>query len=175
MTRPPYPIKATPEPPSPSLSPSPAGLVLEVYRLDPRAKLPLRGTPDSIGFDVHALLLSESGRPISRMVPQKNTIAIPTGLIVRPPPGYYIQVASRSGLAMNSLFVANAPGIIDPDYSGELRILLFNGGYETQYVQHEWRIAQLILAPISKAEISETQTRPSNDGRGTAGFGSTGL
>jgi dUTP pyrophosphatase len=102
---------------------------------------------------------------------------IPTGLVLRPPEGYYIQVCSRSGLAQKSVFVANAPGIIDPDYTGELFVLLHNSGFETQWIEHEHRIAQVILTPIvwTKREVRELKSPPSSNGRGEAGFGSTGL
>jgi dUTP pyrophosphatase len=82
---------------------------------------------------------------------------------------------SRSGLAKNGVFVANAPGIVDPDYSGELIILLYNGSYETHYVAHEHRIAQLILTPIWPCAIGELDILPPPVGRGDRGFGSTGL
>jgi dUTP pyrophosphatase len=148
---------------------------LEVFRLDPRAKLPRRANDGAIGFDVHAFLVSETGQPLTRTLHQRGTVAVSTGLVLRPPPGYYVQCCSRSGLAKSSVFVANSPGIIDPDYSGELIILLFNGGFETQYVKHEQRIAQLILTPAVEGEIFELPSAPPSTGRGTAGFGSTGM
>src|SRR5215472_13564179 len=110
---------------------------LRVYKKDPRAKLPVRSPESAIGLDVFAFLLTESGRPSSRAIHLKGVTSIPTGLIVQPPPGYFIQTCSRSGLAQRGVFVANSPGVIDPDYTGELFVLLFNGGYETQYVAHE--------------------------------------
>jgi len=151
------------------------GRRLEFFRKDPRVKLPSRAMDDAVGFDIYAFLLTESGRPSTKMVPQKNTVAIPTGIVVKPPPGFFVQCCSRSGLAMKSLFVANAPGIIDPDYTGEILVLLFNGSYETQYVQHEQRIAQLILSPIVACDIVEVKNPILSKGRGEAGFGSTGL
>jgi dUTP pyrophosphatase len=148
---------------------------LSVHRLDPRAKLPSRSHDNAIGLDVHAFLLTESGRPTTRAIHQKGVTAVPTGLVVIPPPGHYIQCCSRSGLAQKGIIVANAPGIIDPDYSGELIILLFNGSWETHYVSHEHRIAQLVLAPIVGCDVTELSTLPSPQGRGAKGFGSTGL
>lgn len=74
--------------------------------------------------------------------------------------------------------MANAPGIIDPDYTGELIILLANMGHETHYVSHGHRIAQLVLAPIITAELEEDSEPPRQLGagsRGELGFGSTGL
>jgi dUTP pyrophosphatase len=70
--------------------------------------------------------------------------------------------------------VANSPGIIDPDYTGELIILLANTSHETHYVAHHHRIAQLILCPIVDADCEEINEQPTQIGRGEAGFGSTG-
>lgn len=156
--------------------PAPPGTpILHIHKLDPRAKLPTRANDYAIGMDVFAFLLTESGRATSRAIHQKAVTPVPTGLIVRPPFGYYVQVCSRSGLAQKGVFVANAPGIIDVDYSGELIVLLFNGSYETHYVAHEHRIAQLILCPIVRSGIAEDFDSPAPVGRGASGFGSTGL
>lgn len=153
------------------------GLCFQVFRKDPSAKLPIRANPFAIGWDVFALCLSESGRPISRALHQRSVTPIHTGLVVVPPRGYYFQCCSRSGLARRGVFVANAPGIIDPDYTGELIILLANISHETHYVAHEHRIAQLILAPIIDAEAVEIDMAPRVDSgaRGEMGFGSTGM
>jgi len=152
------------------------GPILRVYKKDPRAKVPVRSPDSAIGLDVFAFLLTESGRASSRAIHIKGVTAVPTGLVVQSPSGYYLQICSRSGLAARGLFVANAPGIIDPDYTGELVILLFNGSYETQYVAHEHRIAQLILQPIIRTDVIELPNPPIiHAGRGEAGFGSTGL
>jgi dUTP pyrophosphatase len=146
-----------------------------IFKKDKRARLPCRAHPESIGLDVYAFLLTESGRPTSRAIHQRGVTAVPTGLILRPPPGFYVQCCSRSGLATKGIFVANAPGIIDPDYSGELIILLFNGSFETFYIAHEHRIAQIILTPIPPlCALEELETQPIPVGRGEAGFGSTG-
>ena len=121
---------------------------LEVSRLDPRAKLPAQYDETSVGLDVFAFLLTESGRATSRACHLKNVTEIPTGLRVRAPPGHFIQISSRLSLARKSIFVANAPAMLPPMVEVELTILLFNGSYETQYVAHEHRIAQLTLQPI---------------------------
>lgn len=147
-----------------------------VFRKTPSAKLPIRANDHAVGWDVFADLLSESGRPITKACHQRAVTPIPSGLVLRPPEGFYFQCCSRSGLAGRGIFVANAPGIIDPDYTGELIILLFNGSFETQYVQHHHRIAQIVLCPIVSAFCEETQTPPqsSSSGRGEKGFGSSG-
>jgi dUTP pyrophosphatase len=129
----------------------------------------------AVGLDVFAFLLTESGRPTSRAIHQKGVTEVRTGIAVRPSEGHFVQVCSRSGLAKQGVMVANAPGIIDCDYSGELIILLYNGGYETHYVAHEHRIAQLLLSPIVRCNIVEDPDEPPSIGRGPAGFGSSGL
>lgn len=150
-------------------------IAIDVYRMDDRAKYPFRAHETDAGWDIFAFLLSEGGRPSKKAIGRTETARIPTGLVVRPPPGYYLQVCSRSGLAAKSVFVANAPGIIDPDYTGELQVLLHNSGYETFWVLHEYRIAQLVLAPLVETSWTTLAEPPlSLFGRGDAGFGSTG-
>lgn len=146
-----------------------------VFRKDPNTKLPSRSRDSDVGWDIHAHLLSESGRQLTKTLHQRGVTPIPTGLVVRPPQGYYFQVCSRSGLAQRGVFVANAPGIIDPDYTGELIVLLFNGSFETQYVQHGHRIAQLVLTSHISSSCEELSEPPAPTGRGEAGFGSSGL
>lgn len=146
---------------------------LQIKRLAPEVLMPRRGTPNSIGLDVHAFLLSESGRPNTAIIPPRTTRQIPTGLVVVPPDGFAIFVCSRSGLAMGSIFVTNFPGVVDPDYRGELKVLLYNGHHESYYVKHEDRIAQIVLLPALAPNMQEIQDL-SNTLRGEAGFGSTG-
>lgn len=148
---------------------------LFVHKLDERAKLPTRANEFAIGWDVHAFLLTETSRATSKAVHQRGVTEVRTGIVVQPPEGYYIQVHSRSGLAKKGVFVANAPGIIDPDFSGELIVLLYNGSFETHYVAHEHRIAQLILCPIQQLQIAERPPFERLGGRNTNGWGSTGL
>lgn len=144
-------------------------------RLYPTARLPSRGTPHSIGLDVYAHAISESGRPNTILVPPRTTKRISTGLAFVPPPGWAIFVCSRSGLATSSLFVTNSPGVIDPDYRGELEILFYNGGHESYYIKHEDRIAQIVLLPIAETlVVAETEEPFAPTMRGEAGFGSTG-
>lgn len=147
---------------------------LRIRRMDERVILPTRGTPNSVGLDLHAYLISESGRANKALVPPRSTRSIPTGLIVQPPEGYAIFVCSRSGLAKNlSLFVTNSPGVVDPDYRGEIQVLLYNGSHEAQYIEHGQRIAQIVMlaAPVIEYEEGELDM---NTERGDRGFGSTG-
>lgn len=148
---------------------------LHVHKLDPRAKLPTRANEYAVGLDVFAFLLTESGRPTSRVLHQKGVTEIPTGISVHVSEGHFIQVCSRSSLAKRGIIVATTPGIIDPDYSGELIILLYNGSFETHYVAHEHRIAQLILSPIVRCNLVEEPDKRPTIGRGASGWGTTGL
>lgn len=149
-------------------------MLLQIKRLHPSAKLPLQATPNSVGLDLFALLISDTGRTNTALIPPRNTRMIRTGIACSPPQGYALFVCSRSGLAYKeSLFVTNAPGVVDPDYTGEIMVLLYNGGIEPYYVKHEDRIAQLVMMPCAPPLIDVVENlQPSI--RGDAGFGSTG-
>lgn len=144
-------------------------------RLHPEASAPFRAYgSESVGWDLAACLISDTGRENTRVVPPHATVAIPTGLALRPPPDHAILVCSRSGLAKHSVFVANAPGVIDPGYTGEIQVLLFNGSMEPYYVKHGHRIAQALVAPIAVTTfLQEVEVLPETS-RGGRGFGSSG-
>jgi len=101
--------------------------------------------------------------------------AVATGLALAIPSGFEIQVRPRSGLALkHGVTVPNAPGTIDSDYRGELKVILINLGDTTFVVQRGDRVAQLVLAPVTRAswlEVDELDTTV----RGAGGFGSTGV
>ena len=151
---------------------------LRIHRLLDAAKLPTRVYPTDVGWDVYACLISDSGKPRSLMIPSCASRAVPLGIIAIAPPGYRIELCSRSGLALSSahpLFVANAPGIVDPGFRGEMMAILYNGGHEAYWVKHEQRVAQMVVTPVVEVEISEINEReiPPGD-RGEAGYGSSG-
>lgn len=149
-------------------------LRLEFYKLDPRVRLPTRAHETDVGYDIYAHMLSETGHPLTRTIQLRGVTPIPTGLVVRPPSGHFLQVCSRSGLAARGMFVANAPGIVDPDYTGEIIVLMFNGSHENQYVKHGDRIAQLVVTPAIYCQVAELRAAPKSSDRGSAGFGSSG-
>lgn len=153
--------------------PLPFDPVVKFKKLHPDAKIPQSYTEESVGLDLHAFLQTENGRKNNMLIPPRTVRNVPTGLQVEAPRKYFLVVCSRSGLAKNGLFVANAPGIIDPDYRGEIKVLLYNGGYEAYYVQHEQRIAQLILLPAPRPLVVESWELSKTE-RGEKGFGSTG-
>ena len=100
--------------------------------------------------------------------------AVATGLAVAIPAGFEIQVRPRSGLALkHGVTVPNTPGTIDSDYRGELKVILINLGAETFSVQRGDRVAQLVLAPVTRASWLEVETLDET-ARGAGGFGSTG-
>jgi dUTP diphosphatase len=100
---------------------------------------------------------------------------IPTGLAIELPPRHEGQVRPRSGLAVKrGVTVVNAPGTIDEDYRGEVKVALINLGPEPFLVEHGMRIAQLIVAPVARVEVTE-RTELSQTTRGVGGFGHTGV
>jgi dUTP pyrophosphatase len=101
-------------------------------------------------------------------------VAVATGLVLEIPPGFEGQVRPRSGLAIrDGLTVVNAPGTIDADYRGEIKVLLINLGKRPVTIERGDRIAQLVVAPVIRVEFHETIDLADTD-RGDGGFGSTG-
>ena len=143
---------------------------LKIQQLDHGKDLPLPhyATEGAAGMDVCAAL----DKPLT-MNPMER-LAVPTGLAMAIPHGYEIQVRPRSGLALKQgLTVANAPGTIDSDYRGEVKVILINLGQDAVEITHGMRIAQLVLAPVSIARPQLVTTLDETD-RGPGGFGSTG-
>lgn len=129
--------------------------------------LPEYQTEGAAGFDL------SSAEDI--VVKAGQTAIIPTGLSFEIPTGYELQVRSRSGLAAKySLFVLNAPGTIDSDYRGEVKVILHNGGSEDFQIYRKDRIAQGVIAPVFRAVFRDVESL-SDTRRGSGGFGSTGV
>lgn len=169
ITRTPAPPPVDNGPPNVAMEP-----VIRFQRLAEDAQTPVRATVESVGLDVFAYIKNERRNGDTILLPPRTTRMIPTRLIVVPPPGHVIFVCSRSGLAKDrSIFVTNAPGIIDPDYRGELFVLLYNGGHENHWVRHGDRVGQLLALPMPRLRLEETQTLDTTE-RGDKGFGSSG-
>lgn len=150
---------------------------IKITKIHPDARLPTLGTPNSVGADLYACIRSERGQPLKMVIPPTMTRLIPTGIVAVAEAPLSLLVCSRSGLAKErSVFVLNAPGVIDPDYRGEVKILLHNAGSETQWISDGDRIAQLVIVPFPVPSIREAEydLRQDNTTRGAAGFGSTG-
>jgi|TARA_B110000263_G_scaffold66515_1_gene57501 dUTP pyrophosphatase len=130
--------------------------------------LPSRATPSASGYDVRS-----ADRDF--ILESQSTKLISTGLMVELPAGMECQVRPRSGLAVKfGITIPNSPGTIDPDYRGELRVLLRNEGLEPVSLCRGDRIAQLVFHSFSTPEIVECQELESTE-RGQDGFGSTGI
>ena len=130
--------------------------------------LPAYATPHSAGMD----LLAAIDAPVTLQPLERKLI--PTGLSIALPDGYEAQVRPRSGLALkNGLTVANAPGTIDADYRGEVGVILINLGAEAFTIERGMRIAQMVIAPYTRATFLEVAELPQSE-RGAGGFGSTG-
>lgn len=130
--------------------------------------LPQPATPGSSGFDLHAAV------EVAVVLAPGDRALIPTGFAIALPAGYEGQVRPRSGLAIeHGIVLPNAPGTIDSDYRGELRIVVWNAGEKPFTIHRGDRIAQLVIAPVARAQWEEvTSLEPTH--RGGGGFGHTG-
>ena len=140
---------------------------LKVRRLDPSATLPVRAHSGDAGLDLHA---AETVR-----IEPGERASVGTGIALEIPPGHAGLVLPRSGLAArHGIALVNAPGLIDPGYRGELRVLLLNTDRRRAFqVAPGERIAQLLLVPLVAAEPVEVSELPASS-RGERGFGSSG-
>jgi dUTP pyrophosphatase len=130
--------------------------------------LPTYQSADAVGMDLHAAVTADV------TVAAGAVVSIPCGFAMALPPGYEAQVRPRSGLAAkNAISLANAPGTIDPDYRGEVKVLLINHGKEPFVVTRGMRIAQMVVMPVPRVSWSEVSELPSTE-RGDGGFGHTG-
>lgn len=136
------------------------------FRLEKGAVLPKYESTGSSGMDVRSVE--------DCSIDPGSWKLVSTGLFPEIPEGYEIQVRSRSGLAAkNGIFVLNSPGTVDSDYRGEIKIILANMGREPFKISTGDRIAQLVVAPVTKAAVISVDTISSTE-RGEGGFGSTG-
>lgn len=144
---------------------------IRLRRLDHGRGLPApaAASPGSAGVDLRAALEEDLVlRPGERVL-------VPTGLILEIPPGFEGQVRPRSGLALeHGVTVANAPGTIDSDYRGEVKVILVHLGDAPITLSRGDRVAQLVIARVEAVEWEEGEVL-GESGRGTGGFGSTGL
>lgn len=147
------------------------GLLVRVRRLDPRAVLPRYESDLAAGMDLSACLPEGEVVELS----PGDVRLIPCGFAMALPAGYEAQVRPRSGLAVrHAITLVNTPGTIDADYRGEVKVPLINLGREPFVVEHGLRMAQMVVAPVSRAVLREVETLGETT-RGEGGFGSTGL
>ena len=139
-----------------------------IKRLSSDVKLPSYKTLGASGMDLMAFI----NEPIT-LKPQNSSL-VPTGSSVAFPGEFEIQIRPRSGLAAkNNISVLNTPGTIDSDYRGEIKVILYNHGNTDFLINNKDRIAQMILTPVIKMDLEETDNLPETV-RGEGGFGSTG-
>ena len=139
-----------------------------IKKLDPSVELPAYKTDGASGMDLMAFINE------TITLKPKSSCLVPTGLSVAFSSNFEIQIRPRSGLAAkNSISVLNTPGTIDSDYRGELKVILFNHGNTEFLINNKDRIAQMILTPVIKIDLEETDNLPETV-RGESGFGSTG-
>ena len=148
-------------------------ITVKVARLPHGKDLPLPAyqTEGAAGMDLYAAIALDD--PLT-LGPQARAL-VPTGLALQLPDGFEAQVRPRSGLAFkNGVTVLNSPGTIDSDYRGELQVLMINLGQTNFEITRGMRIAQLVIAPVSRAVLVEAKAIAATQ-RGKGGFGSTGV
>lgn len=150
---------------------SPTQPILNIHTLiADETFLPSYATEEAAGADVRAYL----EEPI--ILRPGHSVLVPTGMRVAIPAGYEIQVRPRSGLAFkHQITVLNSPGTIDADYRGEIGVILINHGNQEFIITPGMRIAQLILAPVVRANFVICRDELTATRRGAGGFGHTGL
>lgn len=149
-----------------------AAIIVDVQQL-PHAEglaLPSYQTAHAAGLDLLAAVSEDAPMTLE---PGQQTL-VPTGLVIALPDGHEAQIRPRSGLAArHGVTVLNAPGTIDADYRGEIGVLLINHGAARFTIRRGERIAQLVIAPVVRAELVIATHLTATD-RGGGGFGSTG-
>jgi dUTP pyrophosphatase len=149
-----------------------ANVTVKVQQLPHAEGLSLPGyqSAHAAGLDLLAAIPEEAPMILA---PGRHAI-VPTGLIIALPPGHEAQVRPRSGLAAkHGVTVLNAPGTVDADYRGEISVLLINHGEAPFTIRRGERIAQMVIAPVTQAELVVAAALPET-ARGGGGFGSTG-
>ena len=146
--------------------------MLAVKRLHHAEGLPLPAyeTAGAAGMDLRAAVPDDA--PVTLQPGER--VRAPTGLCIAVPPGFEAQVRPRSGLAFKSgVTCLNSPGTVDSDYRGEVQVILINLGQDEVVIRRGDRIAQLVIAPVARAEWTEVADLDAT-ARGAGGFGSTG-
>ncbi len=140
---------------------------VKVVRLVESAKLPRYEHEDDSGLDLFAIA--------PQTINPSQTALVPTGIAIEIPNGTEAQVRPRSGLALkHSITLLNTPGTVDAGYRGEIGVIMINHGKEPFEVLAGMKIAQMVIAPVLRAELEEVESL-SDSVRGEGGFGSTGL
>jgi dUTP pyrophosphatase len=137
-----------------------------VFLAHPDATMPTKANPNDAGYDITSIE-SVSLLPGERMV-------VSTGIHLQLKPGWEVQIRPRSGNAAKlGLSIVNSPGTIDADYVGEIKVILLNTSKEEVLLPKGVKIAQMVFQKVPKTTLIKLNTMPTNDVRGTNGFGST--
>ena len=142
---------------------------IKIRVADDSIELPAYETKSSAGMDLRAYL------PDGNITLEtKKRVLVGTGLYFEIPEGFEVQIRPRSGLALKQgITVLNSPGTIDADYRGEIKVILINHGDEPFVIEHEMRIAQMVVAKYQRIQFKLVKELASSE-RGSGGFGSTG-
>ena len=146
--------------------------VVPITRLPHNADLPLPAyeTDGAAGMDLRAAV--DDTAPVT--LAPGHRVMIPTGLTIALPSGHEAQIRPRSGLAAkHGITCLNSPGTVDADYRGEMKVILINLGQEPFVIKRGERIAQMVIAPVTRASLVQVETLDETV-RGAGGFGSTG-
>ena len=142
---------------------------VKIKKLNEKATIPTYGTELSAGADLYAMIDS------TLSINPNETVIIPTGIAMAIPDNYVGLIYARSSLGTKKgLAPANKVGVIDSDYRGEIKVVLYNHSSKTQTIEPNERIAQMIITPFVKANFKETKELDETT-RGTGGFGSTNM
>lgn len=143
--------------------------VVNIKRVDEKAKIPTRGSAYAAGYDMYANLDVDE-----LAIAPHTTVKVGTGVCMAIPRGYYGALYARSGIAAKrGLRPSNCVGVVDADYTGEIIVALHNDTDEYQEITDGERIAQIVIAPFLPVEFNEVDELDKT-GRGDGGFGSTG-
>ena len=143
-------------------------LALRIRRVSDLAEIPRYQTDHAAGLDLHAAI------PEPVVLAPGDIVLVPIGIAIAVPVGYEAKVRPRSGLAMRyGISMPNAPGTIDADYRGEVKVPIINLGREPFTIEKGMRVAQMVIAPVMHCAIDEVEDLDET-GRGDNGFGSTG-
>jgi dUTP pyrophosphatase len=138
---------------------------LRIKRLYKEARCPTKGSDEAVGWDLYSTQEKE--------IPSRGHSLLSTGISITIPQGTYARITPRSGLVVKNMIGIGA-GVIDTDYRGEVKVLLFNHGTQPFFIKDGDRIAQMILEKYSRVEMEETEDLIETT-RGTKGFGSSGI
>ncbi len=147
-------------------------MVLKIFKVNAKNPLPGYMTEDASGIDLHASI----EEPV--IIPPGEYRCIPAGIKISLPKGYEVQIRPRSGLSLkNGVTVLNAPGTVDSDYRGEIKVILINHGSGPFMVTEGMRIAQMVVASVVHAQVREVELEQNLESteRSGGGFGHTGI